>query len=160
MPQLLLPSASQTYDTHPRSAPSTPASFASQKGWGLVWCSPCAHGWMEGWMDEWPGWMDYGMWYSSRPKLGVAPQRESTLPWLLSLGWCLRSEELWGVVLIHNFPISGCIPVYVAHLSGLGALSSVNGQLYITMHLFVYKKIYTVYCRNNAHLDIAHEFHN
>ncbi len=109
--------------------------------------------WMDGWMNDLDGWiMGYGI---PQGQSWVSLLRESTLPWLLSLGWCLRSEELWGVVLIHNFPISGYIPVYVAHLSGLGALSLVNGQLYITMHLFVYKKIYTVYYRNNAHSDIA-----
>ncbi len=141
---------------HPHRLPAHPRRAEAWSGAAHVRMD----GWKDGWMNDLDGWiMGCGI-PQGQSGVGVAPQRESTLPWLLSLGWCLRSEELQGVVLIHHFPIPGFIPVYVAHLSGLGALSSVNGLIFITLRLFVYKNIYTVYCRNNGRSEIASESHN
>ncbi len=80
---------------------------------GLVQHMCRMDGWKDGWMNDLDGWiMGCGI---PQGQSGVSLLRESLLCLDCSvLGWCLRSEELQGVVLIHHFPIPGFIPVYVA----------------------------------------------
>lgn len=97
---------------------------------GLVW-PMCT--WMDASMNDLDGWIrGCGI---PQGQSGVLLLRESTLLWLLSLGWCLRAKEMNGVVLIHHF--LGRLPVCVAHVSGLGWMGCFILCLFVHINYFV-----------------------